>query len=67
LLSRLHELLEDDDADATQVIDELEALPGAAVEQDILKQLSKAVSEYDFEEALKTLASIEAGREINGQ
>jgi len=62
LLTRLHELLEDDDADATVIIDELEALPTPAVDQAQLKQLSKFIGEYDFDEALKVLEGLEESR-----
>lgn len=65
LLSRLRELLEDDDADATEIIDELEELPTPAIDQALLKQLTRTVSEYDFEEALKVLVDLEASRGSN--
>ncbi|MBE9563639.1 MAG: response regulator, partial [Proteobacteria bacterium] len=65
LLSRLRELLEDDDADATETIDELDELPTTAVDQALLKQLSRTVSEYDFEAALKVLDELEASRSTN--
>ena len=67
LLSRIRELLEDDDADATEIIDELEDLPTPAVDQRLLKQLSKAVSEYDFEQSLKVLTELEKSRNYNGE
>ena len=65
LLSRLRELLEDDDADATETIDELDELPTTAADQALLKQLSRTVSEYDFEAALKVLGELEASRSTN--
>jgi CheY-like chemotaxis protein len=65
LLSRLRQLLEDDDADATETIDELDELPVIAVDQLLLKQLSRTVSEYDFEAALKVLDELEASRRSN--
>ena len=65
LLARLRLLLEDDDADATEIIDELEALPAPAVDQALLKQLARTVSEYDFEAALEGLVDLEASRGTN--
>ena len=65
LLSRLRDLLEDDDADATETLDELDELPTTAVDQALLKQLSRTVSEYDFEAALKVLDELEASRRSN--
>ena len=65
LLTRLRELLEDDDTDATEIIDELEELPAPAVDQSLLNQLTRTVSEYDFEAALKVLDELEASRGIN--
>ena len=60
LLGRLRQLLEDDDADATEIIDQLEQLPTPAVDLALLKQLVRFVSEYDFEEALTVLVELEA-------
>ena len=65
LLTRLRELLEDNDAEATEIIDELEELPTPAVDPALLKQLAKTVSEYDFDEALIVLAALEASRGSN--
>ncbi len=67
LLARLRELLADDDAEATEIIDELEQLPTSDVNQTLLKQLAGAVSEYDFEAALEVLAELQAGTGINEQ
>jgi PAS domain S-box-containing protein len=63
LLIQLRELLEEDDADATVIIGELEALPTPAVNQAQLKQLSKFIGEYDFEEALNVLIELEKSRD----
>ena len=59
ILSSLRELLEDDDADATKMVDELEALPESAVNHILLKQLASAVDKYNFEEALNVLVELE--------
>jgi len=55
LLTRLRTLLEDDDADATDVIDELKDLPGIGIHSDLLNKLSKVVEAYDFDAALQQL------------
>ena len=55
LLIRLRELLEDSDADATEIIDQLEQLPAHTVDQAWLKQLARTVGDYDFVEALQIL------------
>ena len=67
LLSRLRELLENDDADAMEIIDKLEELPTPAIDQALLKQLLNTVSEYDFDGALIVLIALEASRGINEQ
>ncbi len=60
LLNHLRALLEDDDATATHVLDELESLPGIASHYPELKRLSDAIEEYDFERALKELDRLES-------
>ena len=47
-----------------EIIDKLEELPTQAIDQALLKQLLKAVSEYDFDEVL---IALEASRGINEQ
>lgn len=59
LLTRLRELLEDDDTDATEVIDRLLDLPESALNQSALKKVASAVEEYDFEQALEHLSGLE--------
>ncbi|MFK5894542.1 MAG: response regulator, partial [Pseudomonadota bacterium] len=61
LLMQLRELLEDDDADAADVVEEIEALPGIASQRIILKRLLKAIDNYDFDLALDELAKLEIG------
>ncbi|HED18234.1 MAG TPA: response regulator, partial [Gammaproteobacteria bacterium] len=59
LLGNLKELLEDDDADAVSVLDEInERIPGAYRKFN-LAGLEKLVGQYDFEEALTVLDEIE--------
>ena len=58
LLTRLRTLLEEDDADATDVIDELHQLPGIGAHSKSLKQLTAAVETYDFDAALELLNTI---------
>jgi len=55
LLSQLRELLEDDDADAADIVEEIEELPGITSHQINLKRLLKAIDGYDFELALEEL------------
>jgi PAS domain S-box-containing protein len=55
LLTRLRTLLEEDDAAAIDVIDELQDLPGIGTNSDLLKQLTAAVESYDFDVALERL------------
>ena len=54
-LSDLRRLLEDDDTDATEVVEKLEELPGIAVYAADLKSLGKAIGAYEFELALREL------------
>ena len=60
LLNQLRELLEDDDTDSPEIVEALEELPGIDVHRDALKRLSKAINEYDFEQALEELDKLEA-------
>lgn len=60
LTGRLRALLEDDDTDATEVIEELEELPGIEAHASTLKRLSKAIGGYDFEQALEELDKLES-------
>jgi two-component system sensor histidine kinase/response regulator len=55
LLVRLRTLLEEDDADAIDVIDELQGLPGIAIHSGMLNQLTASVESYDFDTALERL------------
>jgi len=59
LLIRLRELLQDDDTDATEIIEQLENLNTAIIDSATLKRLSVAVGDYDFEQALKVLEDIQ--------
>jgi signal transduction histidine kinase/DNA-binding response OmpR family regulator/HPt (histidine-containing phosphotransfer) domain-containing protein len=59
ILKRLRILIEDDDADATFVIDELNDLPGIEQHTAQLKALTKAIETYDFDKALELLELIE--------
>ena len=58
LLIRLKILLEEDEVEATEVINELQELPGIAVHSAMLKQLITAVEAYDFETGLELLSTI---------
>ncbi len=55
LVDRLRDLLEDDDTDATEVLEELRALPGIENHKNTLEDVAKALDAYDFEEALNKL------------
>jgi signal transduction histidine kinase/DNA-binding response OmpR family regulator/HPt (histidine-containing phosphotransfer) domain-containing protein len=59
LLASLRELLEEDDTDANDVVDELLDINSELVNKHILKSLSAAVDEYDFEKALEILNKLE--------
>ena len=61
LLERLRELIEEDDTDASEVIDELAPLLAGTPRAAALKGVSEAVEEYDFEAALEALADLEKG------
>jgi len=58
LIKKLRALLEEDDTSAEDVIDELYQLPGIAVYQPDLIELSKSIESYDFEQGLKVLESL---------
>jgi len=59
LLSQLRELLEEDDADAADIVEEIEELPGISTSNMTLKRLLKAIDEYDFELAIKELDKLD--------
>jgi hypothetical protein len=59
ILERLRVLIEEDDADATFVIDELNELPGIAKYSTQLNKLTKAIESYDFEQGLLLLVDLE--------
>ncbi len=58
LLGKLRLLLEDDATAASEVLDELHELSGISVHASALKRMSKAVDEYDFEQALQELDNL---------
>ncbi len=60
LLTQLRALLEDDDTDATEVIEELEEMAGTGDHTSVLQQLSTAIGEYDFDQALAELDHLES-------
>ena len=55
LFCKLRELLEDDDPDATEVVEEIEEMPNINSREASLKGLLKAIDEYDFNLALEEL------------
>lgn len=59
ILQRLRVLLEDNDADVTFVIDELNEIPGIRAYSSLLKKLTKAIDGYDFDEGLELLEELE--------
>ena len=61
LLARLRELIEEDDTDASEVIEELEPLLAGTPHAARLKAVAAPIEEYDFEEALEALATLEEG------
>ena len=59
ILQRLRALVEENDAEVTFVIDELNEMPGIDVYSALLKKLTKAVEGYDFDEGLELLDELE--------
>jgi two-component system, sensor histidine kinase and response regulator len=59
LISQLREYLEDDDTEATEIIEELLEQSGLSAYHKELQQISKAIGGYDFDEALETLTKLE--------
>ena len=64
-LERLHKLLMDDDTEAAELIAELSDQPGLGSHLAGLERLSTAIEAYDFEKALRILASLEDSLEIS--
>jgi len=60
LLAQLRALLEDDDTDATEVIEELEDMLGTGDHTSVLQRLATAIGEYDFDQALAELDTLES-------
>ena len=58
-LNKLRELLEDDDTEATDIIDEILDSPSTSVMSSEFRSLAKSIGEYDFDEALEKLSDIE--------
>ena len=58
LLRKLKVLLEDYDTEASDLIFELESLPEMDTHKHLIKALSKAISGYDFDEALNQLSKL---------
>ncbi len=59
LMIKLRNLLEDSDAEATDLIEELENLPGLSAHAKLLQRLSNTIGEYDFEAALEELTALQ--------
>jgi len=59
MLIKLRNLVEEDDAEATFVIHELNALPGIAKHSHLLRKLTNAIDSYDFDEGLELLIELE--------
>lgn len=60
LLGDLRALLEEDDIDATDVIEEIEMAPASLLDKGLLKDLSRAIGHYDFALALEILDRIDS-------
>ncbi len=58
-LSKLRELLEDDDTEAAEIIDSLNNQPGLTKFKSNLQKLSSLIDKYEFEEALESLNALE--------
>jgi signal transduction histidine kinase/CheY-like chemotaxis protein len=59
LMHELRQLLEDDDGEATDIVDELLAIVGGSEKELLLKKLATLVDEYEFDDALTLLSEIE--------
>jgi polar amino acid transport system substrate-binding protein len=59
LLSQLHELLQDDDAEAVDVVEQLLPMLGGHPAANAVKQMGKAIAAYDFDEALELFDKID--------
>jgi PAS domain S-box-containing protein len=59
LFARLRELLEDDDAEAADLIEELQSMSATSFAEDKITALATAVTDYDFETALAALVELE--------
>ncbi|MEJ1355299.1 MAG: hypothetical protein RPU39_11505, partial [Candidatus Sedimenticola sp. (ex Thyasira tokunagai)] len=57
LLQQMHELLEDDDTDAGDLIDELIIAMGKST---TLERLAQIIGEYEFEDALEIVVQLQA-------
>jgi hypothetical protein len=53
LLGRLAELLEDCDADAAEIVDQLRPLVGSTPQRKNFKRIEKLVENYEFDDALE--------------
>ena len=53
-------MLEDDDADAVELVEQLRLLPAAVAFDSELAALSDAIANYEFEDALAALQEFEA-------
>jgi CheY-like chemotaxis protein len=62
LLSQLHELLQEDDTDAVDVVEQLLPLLGGHSVANPVKEMGKAIAAYDFDEALKLFNKIDFAR-----
>jgi len=60
LILSLTELLNDDDTDAADLVDEILELPGIGDYAVVLRQLSDAIDDYDFEQALIEMKKLES-------
>jgi HPt (histidine-containing phosphotransfer) domain-containing protein len=60
MVVQLRALLEDDDTDATEVIEELEEIMGTGEQTSVLQRLATAIGEYDFDQALTELDTLES-------
>ncbi len=60
LLSQLRVLLEDDDTEAVDVLEVLEEMSGSGDHTSVMRRLSAAISEYDFDQALAELDTLES-------
>ena len=58
-MSQLHELLQDDDAEAVDVVEQLLPMLGGHPAANAVREMGKSIAAYDFDEALELFDKID--------